>query len=237
MNRFFKKPYIAIIIGIIACGVIFDLTGNAGATTDVAISEETSNEQLHIFLSASQMPTINHGVMDIYSDKVSALFGTEPDDAIENEQETAIEAETEVSEETTLEAETEAAFVPVISYSEEDYNNFLRIVEAEATGGDVKSKMLVANVIINRVKDSYFPNNLTDVIFQKEQFSPIYDGRFYTVTVTDTTIEAVNRALAGEDYSQGATFFCTTYLASKDIWHTRTLKRLFEYGGHVYFAL
>lgn len=126
----------------------------------------------------------------------------------------------------------------IVSCSEADYQNLLQIVEAEATDADILAKILVANVIINRVNHSYFPNTLTEVIFQGngEQFSPIYDGRFYTVTVTESTIEAVNRALAGEDYSQGALFFAADYCLTPNSWHTTNLKRLFEYGGHVYFT-
>ena len=98
--------------------------------------------------------------------------------------------------------------------------------------------MKVANVIINRVKHPYFPNTVTDVVFQGngKQFSPVADGRFYTVTVTDSTVEAVNRALMGEDYSQGALYFAAVYCLTPDSWHIKNLNRLFEYGGHVYFT-
>lgn len=144
----------------------------------------------------------------------------------------------EDTEETTGASKEEEEPQSVISYSEEDYNNFLRIVEAEATGGDVLSKMMVANVIINRVNHPYFPNTVTDVIFQGngEQFSPVADGRFYTVAVTDSTIEAVNRALMGEDYSQGALFFAAVHSVTPNCWHSNNLARLFEYGGHIYFT-
>ncbi len=149
------------------------------------------------------------------------------------------ERETKTDDVTGTENETESGAEAdmVISCSEEDYNNFLRIVEAEATGGDIKSKILVANVVINRVKRADFPNTVTEVIFQGngEQFQPVMDGRFYTVTVTESTVEAVDRALYGEDYSQGATFFASVAYAGEGSWHARSLRRLFEYGGHVYF--
>ncbi len=157
------------------------------------------------------------------------------EDAATTEETTKAEA----VEEKTTEPETEAVTGAVISYSEEDYNNFLRIVEAEATGGDIKSKILVADVVINRVRSPYFPNTITEVIYQEngQQFQPIMDGRFYSVTITQTTIEAVDRALCGEDYSQGATFFAAVSSAGEGSWHARNLTRLFEYGGHVYFIL
>ena len=77
----------------------------------------------------------------------------------------------------------------VLEITPEDYENMLRIVEAEAGGEDRMGKLLVANVIINRVKDDAFPDSVTDVVFQQEngvcQFSPIRDGRFYTVSVSE----------------------------------------------------
>ena len=44
-----------------------------------------------------------------------------------------------------------------INCSDEDYNTLLRIVQAEAGVCDEKGKILVANVIINRVKSPRFP--------------------------------------------------------------------------------
>ena len=98
--------------------------------------------------------------------------------------------------------------------------------------------MLVANVIINRVNSQRFPGTITEVIFQGngEQFQPIADGRFYTVTVTASTIEAVERALCGENNAQGAYFFAATASVNAGGWHSRCLTRLYEYGGHVYFT-
>ena len=143
------------------------------------------------------------------------------------------ETETEVSEE-----QEAAAPSYVIPCTDEDYNNFLKIVEAEATGGDIMSKIMVADVIINRVRSSRFPNTITEVIFQGngEQFQPVADGRFYSVYVTNETVEAVQRALYGEDYSMGALFFASNYSVNAGAWHVSALTRLFEYGGHVYFT-
>ncbi|MBU5471341.1 cell wall hydrolase [Falcatimonas sp. MSJ-15] len=132
--------------------------------------------------------------------------------------------------------------VALIDYSESDYQALLRIVEAEATGLDIKAKILVANVVINRVMDEHFPGTVEGVVYSREggsyQFSPLSDGRFYNVIVTDTTIEAVDRALYGEDYSQGALFFAARKSASNAnmSWFDRNLTRLFEYHGHEFFT-
>lgn len=128
-----------------------------------------------------------------------------------------------------------------IEITREDYQNLLQIVEAEAGGEDKMGKMLVANVIINRVLDPRFPNSVSEVIFQREngvaQFSPIADGRFFEVTVSKKTIEAVNAVLSGEDNSRGALYFAARKAANPDNmkWFDRNLTRLFAYGGHEFF--
>ncbi|MBR5579361.1 MAG: cell wall hydrolase [Lachnospiraceae bacterium] len=122
-----------------------------------------------------------------------------------------------------------------------EYENLLRIVEAEAGGEDKMGKMLVANVIINRVEDDRFPDTINQVIFQEEegvaQFSPIADGRFYQVKITQETIEAVNDVLSGEDNSKGALYFAARKAADPENmkWFDENLTRLFAYGSHEFF--
>ena len=114
----------------------------------------------------------------------------------------------QVEEEKKRQAEKEAARqAAVVYYSDQDYEVLTRIVEAEAGGCDTKGRILVANVVLNRVKSKEFPNTITDVVYQKSQFSPVFDGRLRTCRVSEKTVEAVNRALEGEDYSQGALYF------------------------------
>ena len=130
----------------------------------------------------------------------------------------------------------------VLDISPQDYENMLRIVEAEAGGEDRTGKILVANVIINRVKDESFPDSVTEVIFEQTngvcQFSPIRDGRFYSVSVSEETIEAVQAALCGEDCSKGALYFMARKAADTDkaAWFDRNLTKLFVYGGHEFFC-
>lgn len=122
--------------------------------------------------------------------------------------------------------------------SSEEYDTLLHIVEAEATGGDLMSKMIVAGVVLNRVKDSYFPDTIYEVVWQEDQFQPTADGRIYSCTVTQSTIDAVERVLQGEDYSQGALFFFARNSSASDSvdWFDSSLIPIFEYGGHEYFT-
>ena len=125
--------------------------------------------------------------------------------------------------------------------TEEDYTNLLRIVEAEASGEDETGKLLVANVVLNRVRDEDFPDTITEVIFQKNrgvaQFSPVSNGRFWKVEISEETISAVNRALGGEDVSCGALYFAARKYADADNmrWFDERLDYLFTHGSHEFF--
>lgn len=128
-----------------------------------------------------------------------------------------------------------------IQLSNTDKNVLLRIVEAEATGEDIKGKMLVANVILNRVKDDEFPDSVEKVVFQKEsgvyQFSPIKDGRYYKVSISNSTRTAIERVLNGEDESKGALYFMSRRQAARHNvrWFDSSLTWLLEHGTHEFF--
>ena len=129
----------------------------------------------------------------------------------------------------------------VQNISEEDYGVLLRIVEAEAGCEDINGKILVANVILNRTKHKQFPDTITEVVFQQEgnvtQFSPVANGRYYTVQISASTVEAVERTLNGEDLSKGALYFAARKYADQERmqWFDEKLEFLFEYGGHEFF--
>lgn len=125
---------------------------------------------------------------------------------------------------------------------QEDYDVLLRIVEAEAGCEDIKGKMLVAGVIMNRVDSSRFPNSVREVVFQKGngtvQFSPVKDGRLDRVKISDETKEAVQRVLYGEDITEGALYFAARKYADPERmkWFDNSLTLLFSYGGHEFFS-
>lgn len=128
-----------------------------------------------------------------------------------------------------------------ISLSQKEYEVLTRIVEAEAGTQDEKGRMLVAGVILNRVKDKKFPNTITEVVFQEQngtcQFSPVSNGRYYSVEVSKGTKKAVDRVLAGEDITKGALYFASREYASpeKMAWFDNYLTPLFTHGGHEFF--
>ena len=129
-----------------------------------------------------------------------------------------------------------------IVLDENDYDISCCIVEAEAGGEDYLGKKLVAEVVLNRVESAKFPNTVEEVVFQQEdgvyQFSPVADGRFYRVTVSEETKQAVDAALTGEDESRGALYFINRkYSSTKALWwFDNRCTPLFFYGGHEFFS-
>ena len=124
---------------------------------------------------------------------------------------------------------------------DQDLEILLRIVEAEAGGEDEEGKLLVANVVLNRVNSVKFPDTVSEVVFQREngvtQFSPVANGKIWKVQISEETREAVGRALEGEDISQGALYFAARKYAdsNKMKWFDENLTFLFRYGGHEFF--
>ncbi len=116
-----------------------------------------------------------------------------------------------------------------------------RIVEAEAGDQDLEGRILVANVILNRVHSKHFPDTIKGVVFANRagryQFSPVSNGRYYRVTVSDKTKRAVKQALAGKDISKGALYFmCRSASDPKNVaWFNRDLTKVAQHGCHEFF--
>ena len=112
-----------------------------------------------------------------------------------------------------------------------------RIVEAEAGDQHLKGRIMVANVIMNRVKSNHFPDTVKGVVFAHRQFSPIQNGSYYRVSVSEKTKQAVKKALKGTDYSKGALYFmCRSASTPSNVaWFDRALTKVKEYGCHEFF--
>ena len=119
----------------------------------------------------------------------------------------------------------------------DEYYWLYQITEAEAGDQDEIGKILVVNVILNRVYSGSFPNSIQEVIFQSRgsvyQFQPVKNGRIYSVVPSSNTVSCVNRALNGEDYSDGALYFAMK--TSKYSWFNTALTFLFVHGDHYFY--
>lgn len=111
-----------------------------------------------------------------------------------------------------------------------------RIVQAEAGGSGYDGMLAVANVVLNRVKYERFPNTVTEVIFANRQFTPISDGRYYTVTVSDTAKQVVQDALNGARIlEEDALYFCTPTAPGKG-WFETDLRKITYIAPHNFYG-
>ena len=171
--------------------------------------------------SKEELERINEQI--VMDAKIKAL------EAEENARQKALE------EERRREEEKKAASRKAVS--DDDYQVLLRIVQAEAGVCDEKGKILVANVVLNRVKSQEFPDSVRSVVYEPSQFSPVSDGSINSVKVTEETRECVNRALEGEDYSDGALYFMNRRGSrSRAVsWFDSHLTYLFRHQNHEFF--
>ncbi len=220
--------------------------------------EEESTKESGCQEAAAELPEAESDVKSGCQEAAAETTDAEPDmDDISAEsigEETESKADGELPVEEAVQSETAAeepaqeetaAEEPVqeaeggFHLEEREYQVLLKIVEAEAGGEDSTGRMLVANVIMNRVRSTRFPNSITDVVYQrcggKAQFSPVTDGRIDSVRVSPETVEAVARAVNGEDASGGALYFRSVY--SSSAWFDQSLHRVVEHGNHIFYTM
>lgn len=123
--------------------------------------------------------------------------------------------------------------LPIINYTEEEFNLLCRLIEAEAKGESYQGKIAVANVVINRVKDSRFPNTITNVIYAPRQFSPVSNGAIYN-TPSEDSVNAATAALYGEvqPEAKDAIYFWAKYVKKSNWIWTRQLTGII--GNHCF---
>lgn len=107
-----------------------------------------------------------------------------------------------------------------------DANLLARLVYGEARGETYTGQVAVAAVVLNRVKNSNFPNSIAGVVYQSGAFDAVSDGQI-NLTPNQTAINAAKDAINGWDPSYGAIYYFNPNTATnKWIWsrpHTITI--------------
>lgn len=112
-------------------------------------------------------------------------------------------------------------------FTEEELDLLFKVVQAEiGDSDDFIQKVNIASVIFNRLKHERFPDVLAEILVY-DQFSPISDGRYEEVDVTEDTILACEYAFIIEDTTDGCLFF--------DSNETLNYKHVFEDGAHNFY--
>jgi len=105
-----------------------------------------------------------------------------------------------------IKKETEVQYRDESEYSQADLKLLACLVHAEAGNQSYEGKLAVANIVLNRVKSSKYPDTIKDVIYQPGQFSVAASGSLakqlanfndYNSNSQRLTIKAAKAALQG----------------------------------------
>lgn len=80
------------------------------------------------------------------------------------------------------------------------------IIYTESGNQPLEGKIAVGNVVMNRVKDPRFPNTVYDVLFQKNQFTPVSTGSIYREP-NEESVLAAKLVMDGAVVTPTALFF------------------------------
>lgn len=114
-------------------------------------------------------------------------------------------------------------------YSDKEITLLALITIAEAEDEPEYGKRLVIDTVLNRVDNEHFPDDIHDVIYQKGQFSPMWNGRAKRCIelIDKETIDLVKEEL--EDRSDYDVIFF------RESRYSDWGEPLFKVGGH-YFS-
>ncbi|MCL1912979.1 MAG: spore cortex-lytic enzyme [Eubacteriaceae bacterium] len=117
------------------------------------------------------------------------------------------------------------------SNNDTDVMLLARCINGEGRGEPYEGQVAIAAVILNRVKDSGFPNTISGVIYQSGAFDAVKDGQI-NLDPQSSTIRAAKDALAGWDPSGGALYYYNPVTATNQWIRTRQI--IATIGNHVF---
>lgn len=162
----------AVIVGIIFMGMV-----PAEKTQDVSLNKEPP-----VILTIAETQKFNAIKRELeYTAYAESVTTVEPDISEDSDEDTSDDSE-----------------VPL---SREEIELIALVVMAEAEGESELGKRLVIDTILNRVDDGRFPNTVNDVIYQKNQFTSMTNGRVDRCYVKNDICElVVEEALSRTNY-------------------------------------
>lgn len=109
-----------------------------------------------------------------------------------------------------------------------DVQLIARAINGEARGEPYEGQVAVGAVILNRVKDSRFPNTIAGVIYQQGAFTAVSDGQINVpIDPNSTVVKAAQDALNGWDPTDGAVYYFNPDTATNDwIWSRPHIKTI-----------
>ena len=116
-------------------------------------------------------------------------------------------------------------------YSSSDVYLLAKTIHAEGRGEPYTGQVAIGAVILNRVRNSAFPNTISGVIYQKGAFTAVDDGQI-NLSPNETAMRAARDAINGWDPSGGAIYYYNPAVATSSwIFDRQTVTVI---GKHVF---
>ena len=114
------------------------------------------------------------------------------------------------------------------STSTSDIQLMARAINGEARGEPYEGQVAVGAVILNRVKDSRFPNSISGVIYQPGAFTAVSDGQINAAISEGSTVyKAAQDAINGWDPTSGCVYYFNPNTATNSwIWSRPVIKTI-----------
>lgn len=179
--------------------------------TQTAVSLDTTNSQIS---SAEEAAASLQSQLDSQNAEVSAL-------------------QKKLEEEKALQAQSDASAwrdLSQVGVDEGDEYLLANLIYCEAGGEPYEGQVAVGAVVMNRVMSGAFPNTISGVIYQKNQFEPALTGRLALALsrddATQSCYQAAEAAMAGESPVGNCLFFRTPI---------PEITPKYRIGGHIFY--
>lgn len=191
-------------------------TGNAAGQVSSLVSQtaaslNTTNAQIS---SAEDAASVLQSQLESQNATVSAL-------------------EKQLEEERALQAQSDASVwtdQSQVSVQEGDEYLLANLIYCEAGGEPYEGQVAVGAVVMNRVKSGAFPDTISGVIYQRNQFEPVSTGRLALALANDdatpSCYQAAQASMGGESPVGDCLFFRTPI---------PQITPKYQIGGHIFY--
>lgn len=115
-------------------------------------------------------------------------------------------------------------------FTEKDFMLLAKITQVEAGYESYEGQLGIANVILNRVKDSRFPDSIYGVVYSGNQFPPAHNGLLDKSQPGKSALRSAKDALNGKNNVENAVYFYNPNVSKGSFWSS--LKVIVTIGHH-----
>lgn len=113
----------------------------------------------------------------------------------------------------------------------EEMDILAKVIYSESRGEPYKGQVAVGAVVMNRIQSSQFPNNIKDVVFQKDAFTAVSDGQYWLIPNRTAYLAALDAVRGWDPTYNSIYYFNPDTATSAWIW---TRPQNLKIGKHIF---